>query len=55
MGFFVLLIPIIAAVSPIVDMGNTVVNVTGDLVGTQIVYQRNQEYANEETMPYMRS
>ncbi|WP_068985873.1 MULTISPECIES: dicarboxylate/amino acid:cation symporter [Lysinibacillus] len=47
MGLPLTIIPIIAAVSPIVDMGNTVVNITGDIAGTQIVHQRNPEYSNE--------
>lgn len=41
LGLPLTLIPIIAAVSPIVDMGNTVVNITGDIAGTQIVHQRS--------------
>lgn len=41
------IIPIIAAVSPIVDMGNTTVNITGDLAGTQIIHQRNPQYSTE--------
>lgn len=48
LGLPLTIIPIIAAVSPVVDMGNTVVNITGDLAGTQVVYQRNPEYASEE-------
>lgn len=49
LGLPLSIIPIIAAVSPIVDMGNTVVNITGDLAGTQIVHQRNPDYSIEET------
>lgn len=49
LGLPLAIIPIIAAVSPIVDMGNTVVNITGDLAGTQIVHQRNPDYSIEET------
>jgi len=48
LGLPLSIIPIIAAVSPIVDMGNTVVNITGDLAGTQIVHQRNPDYSIEE-------
>lgn len=47
LGLPLTLIPIIAAVSPIVDMGNTVVNITGDLAGTQIVHQRNAAISSE--------
>lgn len=42
LGLPLSIIPIIAAVSPIVDMGNTTVNVTGDLVGTQIISKMDQ-------------
>ncbi|QWH10756.1 dicarboxylate/amino acid:cation symporter [Bacillus mycoides] len=37
LGLPLTIIPIIAAVSPLVDMGHTVVNITGDLVGAQVV------------------
>lgn len=47
LGLPLSIIPIIAAVSPIVDMGNTTVNITGDLVGTQIVHKKNPDYADE--------
>lgn len=47
LGLPLSIIPIIAAVSPIVDMGNTTVNITGDLAGTQIVHQRNPQYSIE--------
>ena len=53
LGLPLSIIPIIAAVSPIVDMGNTVVNITGDLAGTQIVNQRNPQYSNEEVQGIM--
>lgn len=48
LGLPLTLIPIIAAVSPLVDMGNTVVNITGDLAGTQIVHQRNSSLSAGE-------
>lgn len=37
LGLPLTIIPIIAAVSPLVDMGHTVVNITSDLVGAQVV------------------
>lgn len=37
LGLPLTIIPIVAAVSPLVDMGHTVVNITGDLVGAQVV------------------
>lgn len=48
LGLPLTLVPIIAAVSPIVDMGNTVVNITGDLVGTKIVHNTNKEKTQTE-------
>ncbi|PFR20067.1 dicarboxylate/amino acid:cation symporter [Bacillus cereus] len=42
LGLPLTIIPIIAAVSPLVDMGHTVVNITGDLVGAQFV-NKNME------------
>ncbi|MFA3115486.1 MULTISPECIES: dicarboxylate/amino acid:cation symporter [Acinetobacter calcoaceticus/baumannii complex] len=37
LGFPLTLLPIIAALSPLLDMGHTICNITGDLVGTAIV------------------
>ncbi|PGV56612.1 dicarboxylate/amino acid:cation symporter [Bacillus cereus] len=45
LGLPLTIIPIIAAVSPLVDMGHTVVNITGDLVGAQVV---NENIASSE-------
>ncbi|MBJ8107127.1 MULTISPECIES: dicarboxylate/amino acid:cation symporter [Bacillus cereus group] len=45
LGLPLTIIPIIAAVSPLVDMGHTVVNITGDLVGAQVV---NENIAQSE-------
>lgn len=47
LGLPLTIIPIIAAVSPLVDMGHTVVNITGDLVGAQVV---NKNMASGETV-----
>jgi len=37
LGFPLTLLPIIAALSPLLDMGHTVCNITGDLVATRLV------------------
>jgi Na+/H+-dicarboxylate symporter len=37
LGFPLTLLPIIAALSPLLDMGHTVCNITGDLIGTAVV------------------
>ncbi|WP_243526180.1 dicarboxylate/amino acid:cation symporter [Bacillus pseudomycoides] len=47
LGLPLTIIPIIAAVSPLVDMGHTVVNITGDLVGAQVV---NKNMESDETL-----
>lgn len=43
LGFPLTLLPIIAALSPLLDMGHTVCNITGDLVGTCIVDKTEQD------------
>ncbi|MBI0396390.1 dicarboxylate/amino acid:cation symporter [Acinetobacter bereziniae] len=43
LGFPLTLLPIIAALSPLLDMGHTVCNITGDLIGTAVVEKAQQK------------
>ena len=43
LGFPLTLLPIIAALSPLLDMGHTVCNITGDLIGTAVVEKAEQK------------
>ncbi|MFW2012571.1 dicarboxylate/amino acid:cation symporter [Acinetobacter bereziniae] len=43
LGFPLTLLPIIAALSPLLDMGHTVCNITGDLIGTAVVEKGEQK------------
>lgn len=46
LGFPLTLLPIIAALSPLLDMGHTVCNITGDLIGTAVV-EKGEEAKTE--------
>ena len=49
LGFPLTLLPIIAALSPLLDMGHTVCNITGDLIGTAVVEKGGQVKAENIT------
>jgi Na+/H+-dicarboxylate symporter len=48
LGFPLTLLPIIAALSPLLDMGHTVCNITGDLVATRLVADSEEKNAELE-------
>ncbi|WP_116473014.1 dicarboxylate/amino acid:cation symporter [Zobellella maritima] len=48
LGFPLTLLPIIAALSPLLDMGHTVCNITGDLVATRLVADAEEKSAELE-------
>ena len=50
LGFPLTLLPIIAALSPLLDMGHTVCNITGDLIGTAVVEKSEGNLARVERM-----
>ena len=47
------LVPVLAAVWPIIDMGHTTVNVTGDLTGTTVVARKTGDF--DETVFYQKN
>lgn len=47
LGMPLLIIPILAAIWPVIDMGHTTLNIAGDLTGTTIVATKNDDL-NEE-------
>lgn len=43
LGMPLLIIPILAAIWPVIDMGHTTLNIAGDLTGTTVVAKRNND------------